>query len=471
MRHRSQRPGRPGPGGPGRSPAPAPGRISRLVLLAVVMLLTAAAFAPALTRAAAENAEPPAPYLAFRVSGEIDTGLAAMLNRAVQQAEAGAPEVRALVLVINTPGGQVAAAERMNRALVQSKVPTLAFVEGNATSAGALIALSAEHLYMAPGTTIGDAEPIPYSDKAVSYVRGLFEAAAEVRGRDRQVAAAMVDKNVEIPGVTTGLPLNLTAARAEELGIADGVVSSLAEALQEAGLGEGALSWYSPTVSERVARFLTTSWVAGLLLLIGIGAFAVEFMTPGFGLPAGVGAIALALFFGTHMLVGTANWVEVGLVLLGIMLLAIEAFVPGFGIFGLGGVAALAAGIFMTAPDARSATIYLALATLGFLALVVAMARYLSRQGFIPWLTLQQRLDREGGYVPPRAAESSLLGTRGKTLTPLRPAGTAQLGPRRLDVVSEGEFIPSGTLVEVVAVDGTRVVVRAVNAGPEPPQA
>ncbi|MFO7171797.1 MAG: NfeD family protein [Bacillota bacterium] len=436
-------------------------RMLRL-LFALALVLAAGLMAPLLAPPAVAAPEAEASFLAFRVTGEINPGLAAMLDRAVARAEAGAPEVRALVLVIDTPGGLVAAAERMRDALLRTRVPTLAYVEGHATSAGALVALAAQHLYMAPGSTIGDAEPIPYSDKAVSYVRGLFEATAEARGRDVRVAAAMVDKKVEIPGVTTGLPLNLRYSQAVELGIADGVAENLTEALRAAGLGEGEVVWYRPTASERAARFLTQSWVASLLLLIALGALALEMATPGVGLPGAVGVGALVVFFGSHLLVGTANWLEIGLVILGILLLVVEVFVPGFGIFGIAGLAALAAGIFLIAPDARTAALYLAVAAFGFLALLLAFFRFLSRRGFIPWLTLERRLDREAGFVAPRAASADLVGARGEAVTPLRPAGVARLGDRRVDVVTEGEFLPAGTPVEVVAVDGTRVVVRAL---------
>lgn len=430
----------------------------RLALALGAALLLAGAAPPVAAPAAGAG---PTVY-AVRVEGMIDPGLAAIVESAVRQAAAD-PGTRAVALVIDTPGGLVSAAERIRDVLLASSAETVAFVEGRAASAGALIALAAHRVYMRPGTSIGAAEPVPYSDKAVSYVAGVFRSTAEARGRDPRVAAAMVDKSVQIPGLTTGRPLTLTWRQAVSLRIADGEAPDLSAALRLAGLADAGVVWYRPGVDEAVARFLTSPWVASLLLLLGAGGLALEMTKPGLGVPGLVGIVSLTAFFASHYLVGAARWLELTLVLLGALLLVIETFVPGFGVFGIAGMVAIGAGVVLSAPTPQQATLYLAVTAVGAVLVLIAVARYISRHGMIQWLRLDQRLGRQEGVVAPRADLEQLVGTRGVAVTPLRPSGVAVFDDRRIDVVTQGEFVPSGRAVEVILVEGTRIVVRAVD--------
>lgn len=426
----------------------------RAVVLAVALLaLTGIA-------AAQQSTDPGRAVLAVEVTGTIDPGLAALIDSAVRRTEQEG--YRALVLLVDTPGGLVQSAVRIRDTLLQAGVPTIAFIQGRAISAGALISLAAERIYMVPGASIGDAEPIPYSDKSVAFVRAEFESTAEVRQRDARVAAAMVDKGITIENVTTGKPLTLTYTRAAELGISDGTVADLDAALAQAGLADTAVERYVGTTSDRVGRMLTNPYVAGLLLLLGIGALVWEFVQPGLGVPGFVGITSLAAFLGGHYLVGTAGWVELGLVGLGVILLAVELFVPGFGIFGIGGVVSVAAGIFMMAPSPQRALIYLSIVAAGALAFLVVFVRYLARHGLGRWLTLESKQESSAGYLPERSALAALVGQTGVLVTPCRPAGTAEFDTERVDVVSEGGFLPTGQRVTIVRVEGTRVVVRPV---------
>lgn len=409
-------------------------------------LLLAALAVPA---AAAER------VVVVEVKDEIDLGLAGIVRSALRQAEA---EGGALALVVDTPGGRVDAAVQIRDALLKARVPTIAFVEGRAVSAGALITMAAEKVYMARGSQIGDAEPIPYSDKAVAYVVGEFEAAAQHRGRDPKVAAAMVDKGLN---KETGKPLTLTWTKAQAAGISDGEAKSLDEALAMANLPRSVVR-YEPSVSERAARFLTRPVVAGLLLIIGVVAAAVEFAKPGVTLPGLVAIVSLGAFFSSHYLIGSAGWLQIGLVLLGLLLMVIEIFVPGFGIFGVGGILAVLAGVFLAAPTEQLAAWYAATTLLGVTAMGGVLVYRFGQHGLGSWLTLSTRLETPKGYVPARSALEALKGARGVALTPLRPAGTAEFGDRRVDVVTEGEFVGARSPVAVIAVDGTRVVVREV---------
>lgn len=414
------------------------------VLAGLLALAAPAAAAPAAGR-----------VYAVAVKDTVEPGLAGIVGNALRRAEAEG--AAGLALVVDTPGGQVDAAVRIRDALLRARVPTVAFVEGRAVSAGALIALAAEKVYMAPGSQMGDAEPIPYSDKAVAYVAGEFKAVAEARGRDPQVAAAMVDKALN---KETGKPLTLSYREAQRAGMADGEARDLAEALARAGL-PGTVVWYEPSLSEQAARFLTQPLVAVLLLVIGVTAAAIEFVKPGVTLPGLIAVVALGAFFASHYLLGSVTWLEVGLVLLGLLLLAVEIFVPGFGVFGVAGIVSVLAGVFLSAPTRTLAAWYAAITLLGATVAGAFLVYRFSRHGLGHWLTLQTRLDTPHGYVPQRQALAELTGARGTALTPLRPAGVALFGEQRVDVVTEGEFLPAQTAVVVLKVEGTRVVVRA----------
>lgn len=394
---------------------------------------------------------------------QIDQGLVEITRRAFEEAEAD-PNTAALVIELDTPGGYVHSALAMQKLILNSKVKSVAFVNQSAWSAGALIATAAEKLYMHPGSSIGAAEPrLTGSNekadyKTVSALVEAFRSTAIARNRPADLAAAMVDTNAKVPGQTQEL-LVLSAQSAAEKKYADGVADSLEDALRQAGVTDYRFVNVEPTPSEAVGRFLTQQWVAILLLVAGVIAIGVEFMKPGLTLPGLIGIVCLGLFFLGNVLVGTAGWLELGLALLGVLLLVIEAFVPGFGVFGVGGVVAMGASIFFSVPTPEMAFSYLMWTSVAFALALFGIIRTISRRGLGKWLTLEKGA---AGWVPPRNDLSGLVGKEGKALTVLRPAGTALVGADKVDVVTEGEFVAAGTPVKVLRVDGTRVVVRAL---------
>jgi membrane-bound serine protease (ClpP class) len=394
---------------------------------------------------------------------EIDPGLAQFTRRAFQLANAD-PNAAAVAIVLDTPGGVVDSAFAIKNEILETKLKTITFVQGRALSAGALIATAGEKLYMHPGSSVGAAEPrlagsTQRADyKTVSAVVGEFKSTAEARGRDPKIAMAMVDVNARLSWQDTDL-LVLTAKDAVERQYANGLADDLGAALKQAGLTDYQLVEVEPTFSESAGRLLTTPWVAILLLVVGVIAIGLEFMKPGVTVPGLVGVTALALFFLGNVLVGTAGWLELALALIGMLLLMIEAFIPGFGVFGVGGIIAVGSSIFLAVPSRERALTYLAFTAIAALLALFGFLRAISRRGLGKALTLEKDAK---GYVPARAGLAELVGREGKALTTLRPAGTAQFGESKIDVVTEGEFLPAGTLVRVMRVDGTRVVVRSI---------
>lgn len=434
----------------------------RRIFKGLVGILAAVFFLLPLTA----GAEGPDRVYVLHVDGmqTIDPGLAQLTRRAFAEAEAD-PDAVAVAILVNTPGGMVESAMAMKEEIFATHLKTVAFVNDNALSAGALIATAAEYLYMAPGSQIGAAEPRELGSteaadyKTVASVVGAFRSAAEGRGRDPDLAQAMVDVNAKVPGQTTEL-LVLTAQKAVETGYANGTAKDLPDALRQAGISDFTLVHVTASTSEQIGRFLTTPWVAILLLVVGVIALSLEFMKPGITIPGVIGIIALGLFFLGNALMGTAGWVELALALIGVVLMVIEIFVPGFGLFGIGGVVLVAISIFMAVPTPRLAVTYLFWTALAFTVGLFGIMRTISKRGLGRLLTLE----RSGkDWVPARVDLSSLIGQEGRSLTVLRPAGTAQFGDLKVDVVTEGEYLGAGVAVKVIRVEGTRVVVRAVD--------
>ena len=418
------------------------------------------------------------------INGTIDLGLAPFLARAIREAtEAGAS---AVVLEINTFGGRVDAAVAMRDTLLNARIRTIAFINPRAISAGALIALACNTIILTTGGTIGAAAPVvtgsdgnskPADEKSVSYVRKEFRATAEARHRPLEIAEVMVDADVEIPGVSPkGKLLTLTTEEALKHKVADLTAPTIEAALAAAGLPNAALRRVGPTWAETLVRFLTQPAVASLLMTVGILGVIVEMRTPGFAVPGMVGLLSLGLFFWGHWIVQLAGWEELLLVTLGALLVAIEVFViPGFTVFGIAGIVSLVVGLgmAMVGVDVSVSSITAALGRVA-LSILLAMAgalalfRLLPRLPFGRRLVLDTGMDAGRGYTSAPETDRRWLGRSGTAISPLRPAGIAEIDGARVDVVSDGVFIDAGTAIEVTRVDGNRVVVRGPVSHQEP---
>ena len=399
------------------------------------------------------------------VRGVIEIGLAEFVRRSLRQArEAGAD---AVLVELNTPGGRVDAGEEIRDELLQAGLPTVAFVAQRAQSAGALVALACDYIVMAPGSSIGAAEPIPAEEKIISALRAEFEATARAKGRDPRLAAAMVDRRVEIPGVVEeGRILSLPADRAVELGLADALAEDRPAATGAVGLTAVRFVEVQPNWAERVARFLTEPTVSSLLLTVGFLGIVYELATAGWGVAGTIGVASLALFFGARLLTGLAGWEVILLFLLGMALLLVELVIPGFGLAGAPGLIALLASLFLSFRDVRSATYVVGGALLMTLAVAAVGMRYVKRSRTFSQVVLKTRQWREEGYTAPSDLDR-WVGKQGRAVSPLRPGGVIEVEGQRLDASTEGEYLEPGTPVEVVRSEGLRIVVRALL--PPPP--
>jgi membrane-bound serine protease (ClpP class) len=406
------------------------------------------------------------------IEGEITTATAQFVDSKVEQANRDQP--LALVLYIDTPGGQVLAAERIvNTILNDTQVPTIAVV-ANAISAGAIIAMSAEQVAMLPGASIGAATAInaftgqDAGEKVNSYWRSQFRSVAEARGRNADVAEGMVSERVEIPGLSTSEELiTLSADRAVEYDIADIKASSLSDALQQLGYGDAETVRLEPNLAERLGGWLANPIIAALLLVVGIGGIIFEAITPGFGLPGAIGVIALVLLASGLFIATPVGTVDILLMVAALVLLLLELLVfPGFGIAGILGIAALVIAVVRIFPNDNQWAYVLGYTAIFGAVLLVGLFWFLPNSPLFKRFALMTRLDNQPGATPLQghnvASYDYLSGQTGVASTDLRPAGIATIAGERVDVVTEGDFISNGTPIAVMRVDGNRVVVRKV---------
>ncbi len=443
--------------------------------------------------------------------GEVENALLGFLSRGFRDAEQqGAQHI---IFEMDTPGGRVDSALKIAELIIDSPVPVTVYVTGNATSAGAIISLAAERIFMRQGTTIGTAAPVTLgqesetmNEKALSFVLAQVRSICEKREYDEfttQLALAMVDSDVEVVDPNdeetiispAGKLLTLTAQEALEVGLVKSIIDApFPETLEQAeegrglvvaqlGLNEPQRIYFRESAAEAIARFLSSTFVSSLLLTIAFLGLFIEFRSPGFGIPGAIGVIAFLMFFFSQSITGLAGYEGLVLFILGLALMAVEVFIlPGFGIAGLAGILCLLVSVVLTlletpitAPgffetfEPGDLTRPIMITTFAFcLGLIGAMASPLlvpimaDRRMFGNWLVLNDSQKREAGYHSAEDGLDSLVGQRGLARTTLRPAGIAEVGGRRIDVVSQGGYIKTNSAVEVIKVEGRRIVVKTV---------
>lgn len=413
-------------------------------------------------------------YLGF-IEGDIDLGLAPYVNRVINEAEKNNAD--AIIFKINTFGGRVDAATQIKDAILSTKINTVAFVNHRAISAGALITLSCNVIVMAPGSNIGAATVVDQTGQKVgekyqSYMRSEMRSTAEKNGRPTDIAQAMVDERIVIPGLCDSTQLvTLTSEEAVKYKIADTILAKLDDVLIYLDLKDAKVIDVRSNWAEDVVRFLNNPIVASILIMIGFFGLLAEIKTPGWGLPGTAGLIALALFFGSSYILQLASIVEILMFIAGIILIAVEIFViPGFGLPGIAGIILVFASIFLSLlggdPFINFETISLAIiqltiALIAAIVLVFLLAKFLPKTSAFSRLVLAESEKADQGFVS-YPSETSLLGKTGKALSVLRPAGIAEIEGKKYDVIADNEYIEPGKIIKVIRVEGIKVVVSEV---------
>lgn len=413
----------------------------------------------------------------IEVREDITPGMARKLGRGLDEAVAAKADV--VVLHINTYGGLLDAADSMRTRLLNMKIPVVAFIDNNAASAGALISIACNRIYMTGGASIGAAtvvnetgEPLP--DKYQSYMRSIMRSTAERRGRDPMIAEAMVDPRTYIPGVNdSGKVLTFTTSEAIKNKYCEGEVSDLAGVLKAEGLEGAQQSYFKPTWVDRIISFFINPAVSGVLILIILGGIYFELQTPGIGFPLLAAAIAAILYFIPLYLEGlAANW-EILLAMVGFALLAVELFVlPGFGIAGISGITLIIVAFafsmvgnkgFDFAPvSGQELTVAFATVVISIFATIVVgfiTGRSIIRSSRFSKLVLNTTLDSGSGYVTQPVGLNHLVGAEGMVVTVLRPGGKVDVGGKTYEAVANVGMIEKDTKVHVKSVKGHTLVV------------
>ncbi len=401
-----------------------------------------------------------APIVVVPIEGLVDDGMAHLVERAV--ATANDNHARALVLDVNSTGGLLNDAFRIKDAIYTAKEPVIAYVSRRAYSSAALISLASNTIVMAPGASIGAAQPHPTTAEIVSALKAEFQSTALRNHRNPKLAAAMVDPTISVPEYKpSNAYLTLNTADALRSGIAQGQAPTLDAAIAAQHLAGAPRISPQYTWGEEVARFATTPEISGLLLTLGMLGLILEMQTL-HGIAGTIGIAALALFFGTHVYAGFSNGLVIALAILGLVGILWELHVvPGHGAPGILGALALLAAVllafgvpfFFIAIETVSTSIILTVIAFAF------FTRIFPQNAWMQKLTL---VAAQGPDYVTSADFTSLRGAIGTASSFLRPAGIASIDGRRIDVLTEGEFIPAGTPVRVTRVEGARIFVEPV---------
>jgi len=416
----------------------------------------------------------------FEVKSDIDP----RMNRKVRLALEEAKQIEADLIIIHmdTYGGAVNDADDIRTMILESDIPIYSFIDKDAASAGALISIACDSIYMAPGASIGAATVVmggsgeAAPDKYQSYMRSMMRSTAEARGRDPRIAEAMVDERLEVEGVSkAGEVVTFTVSEAIANGFCEGQVASIEDLLEEQGMSEAKITYYEPSAIEDVIALFLNPVVSGFLILIIFGGIYFELQTPGIGFPLLASITAIILYFIPYYLTGLATNFELVLFVVGVVFLLVEIFVlPGFGIFGILGIAGILAGLTlgMIPNDAfdftfvASGTLFSALLTVIIAAILATVIIFTLTPKVNEWkafssislATTQQKLD---GYTSSSYSDT-LVGKEGIAHTRLMPSGRILVEDEIYDAYSRGEFIDRGEKIKIISAEGTSLRVKKI---------
>lgn len=415
----------------------------------------------------------------FTIADEIGPPTWRLTKNAFEKATEAKADI--ILLQLNTYGGALDAADSIRTKILNSPIPVYVYINNNAASAGALISIACDSIYMRQGANIGAASVVDQNgtvmpDKYQSYMRGIMRATAQKNGRNPLIAEAMVDPRTYIEGVNdSGKVLTFTAAEALKNKYCEAIVESPTAALAHAGIKNYQLLEYKPTTIDKVIGFLISPVVRGILILMIIAGLYFELQSPGIGLPLLVCIIGAVLYFAPLYLEGlAANW-EIVVFVAGVILLVVELFaIPGFGVVGISGIVLMIAGLtlgvlgnvgfdFSTVNgDKLIESLALVCATtIGGLAFSIWAAYKYFDTPMFGRMALTTNQQSAQGYVS-NIQLQKLIGTTGIAFTSLRPGGKVEIQGTIYDAVAENGYIEKGDTVVVIAQSIAQLTVKTV---------
>ncbi len=386
-----------------------------------------------------------------------------------------------IIIHMNTYGGMLDAADSIRTKILDSKIPVYVFIDKNAASAGALISIACDSIYMAPGSSMGAATVVDQKgevlpDKYQSYMRSIMRATAEVNGRNPDIAQAMVDPSIYIKGVSdTGKVLTFTPSEAIKNGFCEAEVNSVNELLQHAGIKHYNIKQQQLTATDKITGFLINPVISGILIMIIIGGIYFELQTPGIGFPLAAAVTAALLYFAPLYLEGMASHWEILLFIVGLILLALEIFaIPGFGVTGFAGILLITTGLTLSlvkhiGPGTfdydlsgliKALFLVVISMSIGILISIFLAKRLLESPSFR--FALNNRQLASEGYTIAAKEYRSMIGKTGVAQTQLRPAGKVIIEGEQYDAVSQISYINKGEQVKVISYNNGQLTVRKV---------
>jgi membrane-bound serine protease (ClpP class) len=394
--------------------------------------------------------------------------------------EAKTLKTNLILIHMNTYGGMLDAADSIRTTILNSEIPVWVFIDNNAASAGALISIACDSIYMRSGANIGAATVVdqtgkPMPDKYQSYMRSMMRSTAETSGRDPDIAQAMVDQRFAIEGITdTGQVLTFTANEAMKYNYCEGIAESVNEVLTIAGVKNYKIIEQHLTVSDKIIRFLINPFVSGILIMIIIGGIYFELQTPGIGFPSAAAVVAAMLYFAPLYLEGLAEHWEIILFIFGVILLAVEIFViPGFGIPGILGIIFVVAGLTLSMTDNMGFNFdgfrltglvksFFIVVISGFMSIVLSFyfGRKLLTSTTFGHLALDSIQSSDEGFTSSDSFYKNMIGKTGVAHTILRPAGKVEVDGEIFDATAEAGYIEKDNAVKVTGYQTGQLIVK-----------
>jgi len=436
--------------------------------------------------------------LKLNIKQEIGPAIWRQTMQAFEKAEND--KVDYILIHMNTYGGLVESADSIRTKILNSEIPVFVFIDNNAASAGALIAISCDSIYMRPGANIGAATVVNQSGEAVpdkyqSYMRSTMRSTAEAHGkdtiingkdttirwfRDPKIAEAMVDPRKRVEGVSdSGEVLTFTASEALKHFYCEGTAENIEEVLELCGINEYTIDEYTPSQLEKTIGLLVSPYLQGILIMIIIGGIYFELQTPGVGFPIAAAILASILYFAPLYLEGIAeNW-EILLFAVGIILMLIEIFViPGFGLAGISGIILAIAGLtlsmsagdivvveeglkFNLEPFAKS--LFVVLISM-FLAITISLllSQRIVKTNLFARIALNKEQDTAKGYIGVSTEQIDMVGEKGVAFTVLKPSGKVLINNEIYDAKARTGYIEEDEQIEVVSYGIAQLYVKKI---------
>lgn len=394
----------------------------------------------------------------IKIEDEINGATTSHVESSIKKAKK--QNVDTIIFEIDTYGGQVVAAEKIKNLIIDSNLKTIAYVNNKAESAGVLITIACEKVYMSKTATIGSAETIPKTEKNISFWRSILRDTAQYRNRNPEVIEAMADSDMEIPNISNkGKLVNLTSKESLDYGISDGTVRDYKDILKNESLENKNIVNIKMSFENKLVKFVSNPIISTILITLAMVSFVIEIFVPSFGFFGSLSVLSFGLFFIGNIVSGNANIYAFLIFLLGLLLVFIEFLIPGFGLAGISGIILLVIGIIRSMKSIEIAMTSVAVALIITIIVAVIFIKKGANSKFIKRITLNEKTSSENGYLSVDNAKNN-IGDTGITITPLKPIGFAIIANKKVEVISESGYIESDTRIIVSNVEGSKVIVK-----------